>query len=141
MQIRDYFVLLLRAFLFALFVAAISLAAEWMFVAVMALSRGVPFTSFMALGFFSASMGWIAAYPSPSRISLKPIRLAGRCLLVIETAVLVAVAMFASSRFMAYRHIYFPIEVRFAAYVFGLFFGVSLLYNFRRLRHESFGPR
>ncbi|HWB44515.1 MAG TPA: hypothetical protein VG900_03675 [Hyphomicrobiaceae bacterium] len=96
----------------------------------------VLFTSFWALSMFSGMVGFLPSQPSPSRISTAPIGLAGRALLVIETGAFVAGAMFASSRFMAWRHIVMPVEIWFAAYAYVLILVVMLFANFSRLRRE-----
>lgn len=128
---------LTRVFLLTIFVAGIAGIAEVSFVFAMRLiGHRVPFTPFFALALFSGMAGFIPLQPSPSRISSAPISLVGRMLLVIETAACVAAAMFASSRFMASRHIVMPMEIWFAAYAYVLILIVMLIANFGRLRHE-----
>ena len=131
-------VLFVRTFLLAVFVATVALIGEAFVVfAMRLLVHPVLFTSFWALGLFCGMMGFLPSQLSPSRISSAPIGFAGRVLLVIETGAFVAVAMFASSRFMAFRHIVIPVEIWFAAYAYGLILVVMLIANFGRLRREA----
>src|SRR5215469_16614196 len=137
MPMSSYIVLMTRAFLLAIFVAAVALIAELFFVFVMKTTAHPAYvTSFGALVLFATMMGFLPGWPSPSRISQTPISLLGRVVLLVEFTALVAVAMFASSRFMALRHIVVPVEIWFAAYAYVLILVVMLIANFGRLRRE-----
>jgi hypothetical protein len=126
-----------RAFLLAIFVAVVALAAELFFVFAMRIvAHPVYVTSFGGLLLFTTMMGFLPVWPSPSRISKTPITLAGRALLLIEFTAFVAAAMVASSRFMAWRHIVMPVEIWFAAYAYVLILVVMLIANFGRLKRE-----
>jgi len=129
--------LLWRAFLLAVFVAAIALIGEGFFVLTMRWSgHAIMFTSFWALVMFAVFAGFMPVWPSPSRISEAPISLGGRALLLIEFTAFVAVAMVASLRFMAARHIVLPVESWFAAVAYVLILVVMLIANFGRLKRE-----
>jgi hypothetical protein len=134
---RSYIVLVMRGALLAIFVAAIALIAELFFVFVMrTVAHSVRITSFGALILFATMMGFLPVWPSPSRISQTPINLLGRVVLLVEFTTFVAVAMYASSRFMGWRHIAVPVEIWFAAYAYGLVLIVTLVANFNRLKRE-----
>ena len=135
--VRTYIILVIRAFWFAVFVAAVALFAELLFVFIMGtMGHRVYFTSFGSLALFTGMMGFLPVQPSPSRISKTPLNIIGRAILLVEFTTFVAIAMFASARFMAWRHLIVPIEIWFAAYAYGLLLIVMLIANFGRLRRE-----
>jgi hypothetical protein len=129
--------LVLRAFLLAVFAAVVSIIAELSFVFSMKLmGHPVRITSFGALLLFTTLMGFMPVWPSPSRISSTPISLVGRVLLVIEFTMLVTAAIFASSSFMAHEHVIVPVDIWFAGYAYVLILMVMLFANFGRLKRE-----
>lgn len=132
-----YISLLTRAFLLAVFLAVVTVAGELLFVFLARqMHPGMPFTSFYAVVLFAIGAGFMPVWPSPSRISSTPISLLGRLLLLIEFTIFVAVAIFASVKFMAYEHVIVPIDTWFAAYAYVLILVVMLVANFGRLRRE-----
>lgn len=96
----------------------------------------VIFTSFYALVMFATLVGFMPLQPSPSRISDVPINFSGRAFLVAEVTIFVVSAIFVSSKFIAYEHIFIPVDISFAAYAYALVLIVSLISNFRQLRRE-----
>ncbi len=132
-----YVTMMLRALILVLFIAGMAMLGELVFVYGMRLfGHPVYFTSFFAVGFFSCFVGFLPTLPSPSRISSMPIGVGGRVVLLIEITLAVALAIFASSKFMAYEHVVVPIDLAFAAYAYGLILVATLIANFGRLRRE-----
>ncbi len=137
MPLKKYISIAGRAFFLAAFLAAISVAGELIVVEVLRMNNpNLPFSSFYAVGMFCGLSGFLPFQPSPSRISSTPISLFGRLLLLLEFTLFVVAAMFASSQFMASRHVVVPVEISFAAYAYGLILIVMLFANFGRLRRE-----
>lgn len=137
-SLRNYRELFLRAFFFAACVGIMTIVGEILFVLVMRLAGyAAHFTAFYALVLFAAFLGLSAAQPSPSRISRTRIDLAGRALLILEFTILVALAIFASSKYMSYERVVVPVDIDFAAYAYVLVLVVMLIANFGRLRLEG----
>jgi len=132
-----------RSLLLAVVVAVASFLAEVTFDLVMRqLGKPVVFTSVFAVTLYSALMGFVPSWPSPSRLSSAAIKLSGRVLLLVEVTLLVGSAILASSRYVEYRHVLSPMNFYFVAgaYVFPLL--VALVTNFSRLKAEwSIGER
>jgi hypothetical protein len=129
--------LVARAFVLAVFILTVALMAELGFVYGMRLfAHSVSFTSFFAVCFFPGLSGFAPTLPSPSRLSFRPVGLWGRILLLIEFTIFVAVAIFASSQLMVYKHVAVPVDLTFAAYAYVLVLVVTLVANFGRLRRE-----
>lgn len=129
--------LLWRALLFAVVTAIASVLAEFAFDLVMhQLAKPIVFTSFFSVSLYSVLMSFVPFWPSPSRLSSAAIKLGGRLLLLSEVTLFVASAILASSWYMDYRHVLFPINVSFVASAYVFLLLLTLAANLSKLRTE-----
>lgn len=132
--VKPYF----RCLVVVAFVAALSLAAELLFVVAMrAVGKPVLPTSFLSVTLFSVSLGFVPFRPSPSRLSEVPLPWSSRIVLLIETAAAVAAFVAFCSWYTHHRHIHLQLSATLpaGAYIFLLLFSFTL--DFKQLNSEA----
>jgi len=127
-----------RGLLVALAVAILSVVAELTFIFVMRLSdHRIVFTSFYAVVLFSGLMGFVPLMLSPSRVSSISMGIKARIFLTSEISLFALVAILASHSYMKSHSLTAPAEISLAGYSYVLILVLTLVFNFRRLKHEA----